>query len=112
MTIRTIILALAIPVSDETGEVFPAVEQYLHDEGVEDVQVVGVLDQTKPENNYEPQIFAAYHYEKALADYTGKTLLPNPEKYNRDNVPPPGPESCCATKPVEPGESGRECACG
>lgn len=62
---RTIIIAVAVPVPD--GHM-PAIESLLNEAKVDGAEIVGVLDRAQPKNNYEPQIFAAFHEEQRRGD--------------------------------------------
>lgn len=61
---HTIIVALAVTISDDGAPCFPAFES-LPDVDAEHVSVVGVLDRGNPSNNFEPQIFASWPAEQA-----------------------------------------------
>lgn len=95
-SLRTIIVALAVPVSNEQ-ESYPAIEQCLAELGLNDVQIVSVLDASKPEHNYEPQIFSSY-----FAGAAGAVLG------NDKSVPVTNDNACvsggCETQPGTPAD--------
>lgn len=101
MNLRTVIVALAVPI-DADAHAFPAIESCLAELGLDNVQIVSVLDAKCPENNYEPQIFTTYQAEVAP---TRNTLPAVPSK--GEEVAAPGPDACCVRDAagIMPGEA-------
>lgn len=75
MEMHTIIVALAVTVKNDGSVSLPAFERAF-DDVAEHVTVVAVLDRQKPENNHEPQIFAAWPEEREAATPEGEGWQP------------------------------------